>query len=255
MVGWTNTSGGGLNIQSNKAVIHVTAPVGSTISFEYGGIVVAVLGPKYSFVSAADSLKAEWYYSVSHGNYGLWTIRAQRSIFEKSENIEVDSNKQYDISFSVLENYLYNNGVENILYTSDLINSGGSSTITKESTYIQIYHKALTLGYQYYRVANVDLTAVKTIRYTGQAYVDTSDQGIWCRIFVTDDASITNATDASIKATEDLVATSYIDFTVDLNVNDLSGTFYVACGQDTNKASNWKGNRYLRIKTLSLLTY
>lgn len=97
MIGWTNTADSGTNIQNVKAVIHVTAPVGSTISFSKGDIVAKVLGPEKSHVNAEDNTLADWYYAVAPSNYGTWTITATRGLDTASKTVTVDSNKQYDL--------------------------------------------------------------------------------------------------------------------------------------------------------------
>lgn len=108
MVGWTNTSGGGLNIQSNKAVIHVTAPVGSTITLLKDNIICSVLGPDKCFQDE-NSRFANWYFSVSSSNYGTFTIQAQRGTSINSTEVIVNNLYVYDVSISYYL-YLYNRG-------------------------------------------------------------------------------------------------------------------------------------------------
>lgn len=112
MIGRTNTGGGGGGgLSPNSAVIHVTAPVGSTISFAKGGVVAKVLGPDKSHVSSSDVSLAEWYYSVSSSNYGSWRVTATLDTDEAYSDIVVNSNKQYDVEITY-HFYLYNKGEE-----------------------------------------------------------------------------------------------------------------------------------------------
>ena len=103
MIGRTNSGvGGGMSL--NGAVIHVTAPAGSTITFSKGEVIVKALGPEKSHVNANDNTLAEWYYAVNSSNYGTWSI----STSTLSRTVSIDSNKQYDIALYYL--YLYKNG-------------------------------------------------------------------------------------------------------------------------------------------------
>ena len=103
MIGRTNTGGGGGGgLSPNSAVIHVTAPVGSTISFAKGGVVAKVFGPDKSHVNSADASLADWYYSVSQNNYGTWTVTATLGTDTASDTVTIDSNEQYDLMLSFL---------------------------------------------------------------------------------------------------------------------------------------------------------
>lgn len=96
MIGWTNMADGGVNIQNGKAVIHVMAPVGSTISFSKSGVVV-FLKPNKSFVDIVDDTIAHWYYSISSSNYGEWTMTATLGTDTASDTMVIDSNKEYQV--------------------------------------------------------------------------------------------------------------------------------------------------------------
>ena len=94
-----NMVGGAGGLSPNAAVIHVTAPVGSTISFSKGGIVAKVLPPEKSHVNAEDNTIAEWYYAVAPSNYGSWTVSAAlNGGGSNSRSVSVSSAKQYDVS-------------------------------------------------------------------------------------------------------------------------------------------------------------
>lgn len=90
--------GGGGGLSPGSAVIHVTAPVGSTISFSKGGVVAKVLGPEKSHVNAADSTLADWYYSVSPNNYGTWTVTGALGTSTGSKNVTITSNREYGVT-------------------------------------------------------------------------------------------------------------------------------------------------------------
>lgn len=87
--------GGGLNL--NNALIHVNAPLGSTVEFAKGGVTVETILPAKAFPNV-DGETADYYYSVSPSNYGIWTVAASLSGDSASETITVDSNKQYTVT-------------------------------------------------------------------------------------------------------------------------------------------------------------
>lgn len=103
--------GGSGGLSPNSAVIHVTAPAGSTVSFAKGGVVAKVLGPDKSHVKASDSAFAEWYYAVSPDNYGEWTVTATKQSDQATESktVTISENKQYDLEI-IFRFYLFREG-------------------------------------------------------------------------------------------------------------------------------------------------
>lgn len=102
--------GGGGGLSTLGAVLHVNAPVGSTITLAKGGVTVKVLDANKGHTSAEDDSLADWYYSVSPSNYGSWTVTATKDAESVSESITVDSNKQYDVELTYNQ-YLLKDGV------------------------------------------------------------------------------------------------------------------------------------------------
>lgn len=90
--------GGGLSVLG--AVLHVNAPVGSTITLAKGGVTVKVLDASKGHTNAGDSSLADWYYSVSSSNYGEWTVTATKDAESASKTVTVNSNKQYDVAIA-----------------------------------------------------------------------------------------------------------------------------------------------------------
>ena len=125
--------GGTGGLSPNSAVIHVTAHAGSTISFTKGGVIAKTLGPDKSHVRSTDSALADWYYAVSPGNYGEWTITSTLDNISKSKTVTVGENKQYDVILSTL--YLFNYGaVPEYTFTR-----GGSGSLDTSGNYIYLY--------------------------------------------------------------------------------------------------------------------
>ena len=102
--------GGTGGLSPNNAVIHVTAPVGSTISFSKGGVVAKVLGPEKSHVNANDNDFADWYFPVSYANFGEWAVTATLGTGTASDTVIIDSNKQYDVGPMRYPLVLYDSG-------------------------------------------------------------------------------------------------------------------------------------------------
>lgn len=101
--------GGSGGLSANAAVLHVKAPAGSTISFAKGGVVAKVLGPGKSHVNSADSSFADWYYSVTPGNFGSWTVTGANSEGSISQTVTVNAVKQYDVTIQFGHLYWYGN--------------------------------------------------------------------------------------------------------------------------------------------------
>ena len=129
MIGRTNSGSGGLSV--NSAVLRITAPVGSTITLTKGGVTVAMLAATKGHTNASDTTLADWYYSISSGNYGSWTVTAAKDGESASETVTVDNAKQYDVSLSYAL-YLISNGQLQSGYSL----YGGSNTISQESDHV-----------------------------------------------------------------------------------------------------------------------
>ena len=143
-------SGGG--ISPNAAIIHVTAPVGSTISFSKGGVVAKVLPPEKSHISASDATMAEWYYSVGSSNYGAWDITASLDWDSISGSVTVSSNKQYDIKLKY-NKWLFKEGIGEIVAFSQFADVSGLISVTED--YIRIVGGSGSVGY--YATQSIDL--------------------------------------------------------------------------------------------------
>ena len=176
--------GGSGGLSANKAVIHVTAPAGSTITFSKGGVIVKTLGPEKSHVNARDNTLAEWYYAVSSSNYGAWSV----STATLSRTVSIDSSKQYDVALYYL--YLYKNGntctdvtggytAYGMKQNSSYGGSAKTPTVTYNSTNVKV---AMSSGGGMWRTLNrIDLTPFKTIK---MAYRDLVAQGhVNCALF------------------------------------------------------------------------
>lgn len=103
--------GGEGGFSTKNAIIHVNAPLGSTVAFSKGGVVAKSLGPTDAF-SNVDGETADYYYPVKATNYGEWTVAGTLGDQSDSHTVTVDAAKQYDIEI-IYFLYLYKYGVSN----------------------------------------------------------------------------------------------------------------------------------------------
>lgn len=89
---------GGSGLPAHFAVLHVTAPTGSTLTLEKNGAALAVLAPGRGHPNAADNAVSEWHYPVGPARFGVWTVTAVKNSDSASKSVEIDSVLQYDLS-------------------------------------------------------------------------------------------------------------------------------------------------------------
>ncbi len=99
---------GGESISIHAAVLHVSAPFGSTVSIAKGGVTVKSLGPGRAHTNT-DGESADYYFSIAPANYGTWTVSATRENESDSASVIIDSNRQYDVEMSYTY-WLYHHG-------------------------------------------------------------------------------------------------------------------------------------------------
>ena len=92
---------GGEGIPVHAAVLHVSAPFGSTVSIAKGGVTVKSLGPGRAHTNT-DGLNADYYFFIASANYGTWSVTATRENEADSASVTIDSNRQYDVKMSYL---------------------------------------------------------------------------------------------------------------------------------------------------------
>lgn len=130
----TRRGGGGGGMSPGNAVIHVNAPVGSTVSFIKNGIVAKVLPASKGHINS-DGESEDYYFPVSAGNYGEWTVEAVRGDMSSSHSVTVSEAEQYDVK-CLYRLYLYKDGD-----TFDDVTGGWTRTAgypVLGSTYIQL---------------------------------------------------------------------------------------------------------------------
>lgn len=168
-IGRTNsgTGGGGGGISSGKAVIAVTAEVGSTITFQKNGIAVRTLKPDQGIPVADNSSFATWFYSVSDSNYGAWDVRATKNGNSKEKSVSVTENKEYDI-WLYYDIYLIKDGKFNTDFTATRY--GGSYLEENANGYVVLHSNAATNSYATCQFSpDIDVTDYNYLIFDGRA--------------------------------------------------------------------------------------
>lgn len=138
------TRRGGGSMSPNSAVIHVSAPVGSTVTFAKGGVVAKTIPASKAHTNSTTPVYtgqtryADYYYTVTQSNYGSWTVTATRGSETASKTVSVSSNLQYDVELTY-NLYFIRNGVVQSGFTENRAANDSSFTVTKHDGYIQTH--------------------------------------------------------------------------------------------------------------------
>ena len=99
-----------------SAVLHVNAPLGSTITLSHASIDIDLNYTKGH--QNIDGKTMDWYYSVGSSNYGYWAISAFNSNADSTyASVTINSAKQYDIELTY-NLYLIKNGIIKVPYST-----------------------------------------------------------------------------------------------------------------------------------------
>lgn len=86
---------GGMSV--NNAVIHVNAPLGSTVTFSKGGVVAKAINPGKAHTNI-DGKTADYYYAINASSFGTWTMTASKTgETSVSKTVTVSAAKEYDV--------------------------------------------------------------------------------------------------------------------------------------------------------------
>lgn len=157
--------GGGFS--AGSALVHVSAPVGSKVTFSKGGFIVRTINPSKAHLNAKDSEMADYYFPVSPGSYGEWAITATLGSNSTSGNVTISANKQYDVVLTY-DLYLVRNGVVMDGYSAQHLVTGDYASIAAYDDYTKFLvdltgQSINAYGYSVYFSPKVDLTAWKTL--------------------------------------------------------------------------------------------
>lgn len=216
----------------SKAIIHVIAPTGSTLYFTLGGIVRGTIPPTDSILNGTDSRFSDYFYEVNATDYGEWAIETATDL----RYVTVDAVGMYDVFFAS-EFYLYNTGTYTPYYSKSTFTQ--NATITDEAADIKIScnRNSVQSGYVYWD--NVNLTSYDMI-VLGRYTPDTIARMIG--IFITQDPSVKNALDASIRYYESYTGKTTTPVYHTLDISNYSGYWRVGVGCDSG-GSSWSNAR------------
>ena len=163
-------SGGG-GFSTKDAIIHVNAPLGSTVTFSKDNIAVKIIEPSKA-ITNSDGETADYYYSVKSSNYGSWTLTATAGNDTATETVTVNAIKQYDVilSFSL---YLFKDGDKCRTITGGWEAAGylsgpqgwgrGVPTVTEYSNFYEVSFLG-NAGGAYATVGRVDVSKYSTLK-------------------------------------------------------------------------------------------
>ena len=218
--------GGSGGLSANAAVLHVKAPAGCTVSFAKGGVVAKVLGPGKSHVNSADSSFADWYYAVTPGNFGSWTVTGANSEGSISQTVTVNAVKQYDVTVSFGRLYWQGNeyvGVTGGWGAAQAYYDGGNYSyrqlvITKNSGNIVLTSSNKNDTEGCLGTANkVELTRYNTLKVN----VTGINTTVYCKPRII----VSPANTGKVSAASTVQVTS--NGVASLNISSLSGKYYV----------------------------
>ena len=94
--------GGTGGMSANNAVIHVNAPLGSTVTFSKGGVITKTINPGNAHTNI-DGKTADYYYAINASAYGTWTMTASKTgETSVSETVTVSAAKEYDVNLQYI---------------------------------------------------------------------------------------------------------------------------------------------------------
>lgn len=181
-----NMVGGGGSFNPSDALIHVNAPLGSTVEFSLGGVTAATILPAKAFANV-DGETADYYYPVKAANYGAWTVTATLSTDTASDTVTVNAAKQYDVELA-FGFFFIKNGVVLSTFTPVIWTGNNQPSITSDYG---------GLGYtRLYRAGNANYNAAfiaylspgETFPVTGYSKLNIDYEVINCYVYnATDD--------------------------------------------------------------------
>ncbi len=160
--------GGGGGLNPNKPLIHVNAPVGSTVDFTLSGIVVKSIPSAKAFPNV-DGTSADYYYSAANGTY---TVTATLSGDTASETVSVSTAKQYDVKLDYAT-WIFKEGVGAVVALSSA-SQQNSTVYTNLTSYIDV-----TRTQRGYAVSKIWTTNTFDVTELNHLYVDMVITGVY----------------------------------------------------------------------------
>lgn len=218
-----NMVGGGGSFNPSDALIHVNAPLGSTVAFEKNSVVVATILPAKAFANV-DGVTADYYYPVKSANYGTWTVTATLSEDSASDTVTVNAAKQYDMELSYAM-YLFKAGAGAIVQFGTNNRAQVVTTIT--SDYIDTVCSNSSQQGSLYTANTVDFTGYETLHFSiFCTYEPVNSVNYGLRMHVTSNQPVADtANPAAVANLAFDVNSAFTEYDVD--VSSISGSYYV----------------------------
>ena len=223
---------GGLDF--SKAIIHVIAPTGSTLTFSSGGSTIGTLTPNDAISDGWETGYSDYFFPVSTSQYGTITISSDPVLNSKS--VTVSDVKLYTV-YLVTQLDLYNAGsfASEYTYSTETQNA----TVTYDASRITLKGSNNRVQSAYVIWDNVDLSSFDHI-YLYRSH-PTDNNNRYTGLFITQDPTVRTAMAASIVEHYSVPNATTSSITT-LDISAYSGYWYVGVGYDTNGGS-WNVGR------------
>lgn len=215
--------GGSGGLSTNDALLHINAPKDSTITLKKNSVTVATLAANQGHANI-DDVTADWYYSVSSANYGTWAVTATKSGETATENVTINSKKQYNVTIEY-KLYIFKSEIGlNSSYTVNQTRPGSSYYIDTTS----FGATSSSSGAMFYFTPKVDITKYTKLRVDQICYARYNDSSIY-KVFVGIGNNYSGNEDES--PTSDIARSAQYNTTrttYDINLSNVTnGQYYV----------------------------
>ena len=247
--------GGGLD--PSKPLIHVNAPIGSTVDIILSSLIIATIPPAKAFANA-DGETAEYYYSCP--STGTYTVTGTLGTQTASATVVCSTNEQYNATLQYILR-LVKDGL--IVRTGDAFtavgmkgNSSSSATplapnVSTGTGYIEIGYSTVypsaRAGIAYLGV--LDATPYSKVTFVGQSRNNSGATGNgkangWSAFgtYQTDNRYFAVDTQTSASST------SYVSMNIEVDISAITGDLYVGF----NVAANNNGWVSIRVTDIYL---
>ena len=163
VINGTGDSGG---VSPRKALIHVNAMDGSTVSYIYNNVTAKTITPEKAHPNS-DGVTSDYYFPVSPRSYGNWTITSSLNGDTKTTTRNVNSNAFYDIQMTGLYDFTLNRKFlgSDLTSSAPWVATNGTNNMTMVSgTWTVTDNKLVANGSTYFRTETPGTNVLYGIR-------------------------------------------------------------------------------------------
>lgn len=236
-----NMVGGGGKLKGTDAVLVVTVPTGSTVTATKGG---TTLTPTM-WVKAADQTLDCAIFSIPASKFDSttpWTVTATLGTDSASDNVTIDSNKQYDLEI-IYQLYIIKNGlfVNGFSFPKPL-RSGYTVSITQNvNGYLRVEQS--TMQSQGAATNQIDLSTYSTLSV--EAYSSSGISHGWVGAYASYNYGSQDALSSAGLAKTDIKSTTTVSRTIDISSINVSAYIGAAIISDNAGSSVYIKNLWL----------